>query len=350
MPRLPLTEKMDDLTAKFGQYLQQVDQYWDRINDMPDVRANFADVFRREFSTVLVSFQWRERMSNEEDITVLAERDEIVFRGSQTCNRFIRFLGPGITRLALDYMGLNAMTSRTLNQLIVERCGQSLTEIRLFGIRTVDGFSTFPLVQTVHIIDSDLGVRLNSLAFTFFPNARNLEMTNVRLENFYTHFEHLQRLRITSNSFVMNYGMRDAANLWYDNRYLRSLEIEMAGDCGMSMNELLDSIRNNESLSTLSVKTDVVNTIVTRQQIDYLIVTHPELRRLHLSSYMFTANDAIYLINRLPWLEYFAYQTTMEEEWNNAFGTDSNIELIGRLVGNTWHVRDGDYMLVTKIR
>lgn len=342
-----------DLTTKFREYLRTVNQSWGYIHDNPQVKANVGKgAFLRLFPQVMVSVQMRDLMPNEEEIMVFDDRNEILFRGSTICDRYIRFLGPGITRMTLHYRGLNEITSRTLNQLIVENCAPHLEEIRLIGIRTMDELATFPLVQTVHIVDSDLGVRLKLLSSTIFPNANTIVMENLKVENFSAHFGFLRRLCIKSNSYAMNYGMSDAAYLWYDNRYLRILEIEMIGDRGLFMKDLLESIQHNGSLSILSVKTDIVQKDVTREEIDNLTMTHPELTKLHLYSYMFARDDVIYLIDRLPWLQSFAYQINMSEEWNDMFahaqGVDSNIERLQRALGNTWQARDGDFILITK--
>lgn len=340
---------MDNLTRRCREFLNIVNIYWVHINSDPVVRTNIAMAFLREFPDLMVSLQMRDRLPNQERIEVLDRGNEILMRGSDICDPYIRVLGPGITRITLYYDGLNVITSRTLNRLIAESCAPNLEEIRLIGVQPnqMDDLSSFPFVETVRIIDSDLGFRLNAFSYTFFPNVRNLEMENVRIDNILAHFEYLERLRIKSNSYVMNYGMRDATHLWCDNRNLRSLKIEMIGDVGMLMNDLLNSIQNNGLLSILSVKTDIVFRDVTRREIDVLITMHPTLRKLHLSSYMFSFGNVIYLINQLDSLQYFAYQITMGEEWNNAWYMDyiDNLRLSLR---NDWQVRQDDYILLTR--
>lgn len=259
---------------------EEVERSWAHINTTPQAKAGYHRVLREQFSRLMWSVQIRD---TEQEIIFRDERREIVLCSLNICNRYINFFGPAIARMTIHYVGLNQATSHRLHELIAQSCYENLTEIRFIGLQAsfIDRFATFPLVQTLFISNSDLGFRLPSFA-SFFPNTRKLEMENVRSDNFIAFFEQLEYLRIKSNSYEVGYGISSASALWYDNRNLRMLEIDLAGATGMSMEDLLNSI-NVRSLVILKVKTEVVATNVTRDEVDDLVTSHPELIELHLS-------------------------------------------------------------------
>lgn len=319
--------------------LKEVERMWTYLNSNSVAKENIVRNFRRNFPTLMVSIQIRDLMPNDEEIIILDERNEMILRSLNTCDRYIKFFGPGITRMTINYVGLNEITSQRLNQLIVQSCAENLREIRFIGIRIplIDGLTSLPRVQQVLILDSDLGSQIRFFYATLFPNVRKLEMENVRLDDCRAYFEHLEHFRIKSNSHEMEYGVRKAANLWYDSENLQSLEIDMFGDSGMLMQDLLNSINTIESLSMLSVNTGIVGANVTRQELDNLIESHPELIELRLYSYMFSMDNVVQLINRLTSLQYFAFQKTLGDSLNEDYIAD-----LEREVGYNWQVIDGD--------
>lgn len=320
---------------------EEVERSWAHINATPQAKAGYHRVLREQFSRLMWSVQIRD---TEQEIIFRDERREIVLCSLNICNRYINFFGPAIARLTIHYVGLNQATSHRLHELIAQSCYENLTEIRFIGLQAsfIDRFATFPLVQTLFILNSDLGFRLPSFA-SFFPNTRKLEMENVRSDNFIAFFEQLEYLRIKSNSYEVGYGISSASALWYDNRNLRMLEIDLTGATGMPMEDLLNSI-NVRSLVILKVKTEVVTTNVTRDEVDDLVTSHPELIELHLS-YMFSMDDVVFLINQLSRLNQFAYQMTMGDMWSMDYAGELELAL-----GNDWRVSvsDDDFVELTR--
>lgn len=338
--------KFENKMMSLGQLrtlIREIETSWTYINSNPTVKDAYKRKVQEYFPDLMYTIQIRNPLPNEKELSIPDARRELIFYSVQMCNRYLNFFDTIITRMTIYYAGLSQVISQELHQFIVKNCSRNLKEIHFIGLKIalMEGLATFPRVETLFIQDSDLGFRLASFAY-FFPNVRRLHMVNVRLEIFYAHFEHLEYFQIKLNSFEMGYGIRNATDLWHDNRNLRILDVDMIGATGMPLGDLLNTI-NTKSLSNLSIKTEIVTVNVTRREVAELIEKLPGLRRLHLISYRFSMDDVIYLINRLTWLQYFAYQVTSGDLWNAEY-----IEELEREVGHDWHVNDGDFVEIIR--
>lgn len=309
------------------------------ISSNPEVAGNMARTFRRNFPNLMVSIQILSLvLPNEEEMLISDERNEMILRSLNICERYINIIGPGIDRMTIDFVGLNRNTSQRLNELIVS--ARNLIEIRFIGMQEVliDGRTRFPYVKKVHIVDSDLQSEIRFFSSSLFPNARTFKMENVRLNDCRAYFEHLEHFSIKSNSLELGYNLRHATKLWIDSENLQTLEIDMSGDSGMLLADLLDTI-NTESLSILSIITEIKLANVTRREINDLIERHPDLVKLHLYSYMVSMVDVIYMIDKLTSLKYFAYQKTLGDSWNE---NEEYIENLQLALEYNWQVRVND--------
>lgn len=315
------------------------------ISSNPEVAGNMARTFRQNFPNLMVSIQIRDLMPNEEEMMISDERNEMILRSLNICERYINVIGPGIDRMTIDFVGLDRNTSQRLNELIVS--ARNLIEIRFIGMQEVliDGRTRFSHVKKVHILDSDLQSDIRFFSSSLFPNARTFKMENVRLNDCRAYFEHLEHFSIKSDSLELGYNLRHATNLWIDSENLQILVIEMLRDPGMLLPNLLDTINTDASLSILSIKTEIMLANVTRPEMDDLIARHPNLVKLHLYSYMFSMVDVIYMTDELTSLQYFAYQKTLGDSLNEEY-----IEDLQRAMGYNWKVSDvdGDFVLLLK--
>lgn len=276
---------------------------------------------------------------------LLADPNTVKIFNFRTSLQFLRVFGASITNLTITY-GQSASKRYThLHQYINKYCESALITIKFCGQLPypIEHFDKiFVNVQTVDIADCDLGAQCQAI-FEWFPSLRNLSLhANVSTHPAFTAVApfQLERLNIEFNGkncmeFMERY--RRIGDILQSNGQLQSLTIK-AKCIQMTMNFLLDIIRDHRSISSLVVNT-AGSTRVNISDIRRLAAEHPMLMEVDLPFYRFDAANAIKMIQLVVSLKKFCFRVQSKKvfvnitakvngKWHGSFKGGSYVTLI----------------------
>lgn len=246
---------------------------------------------------------------------------------------FLRCFGPSITRLSIFYNKCKSRRYQYVHHYINQYCAESLTEISFRDMPNikVQHFDERPFVNVgcVNMSHCQLGKQLPCMV-KWFPNLRTLKIENVRLNHRCVNasFPHLEQLKIIGHDH-RGLNMDDVAELLPANRQLRKINITMSSNQAITINGLLDTIRENQLVDTLIVRTFFVtmSNELSAAEINRFVTEHPGLIVLDLLFKRFNANEANALHRQLTSSktlnfsmsdsEYEKLQTIMDKGWTS---------------------------------
>lgn len=238
--------------------------------------------------------------------------DTIAVNGLKSCLLFLRCFGKFITHLKVGYRLNNDVAYDHVNHYITTYCAKYLLQIEFD--RTPSSFKElfckpFANVEFAAICYGGLEQEFSSFP-EWFPNIRHLKLNQLELEQQYSgvHFKHLDRLDVNLGFDYSELSEASAFSLLNANQQLRNLIISVdVQHCNEIMVTLLDIIKNNKLISTLTMRTGRNNPLVKRFQIQRIVNEHRNLTELDLDCCTFTANDAVWFIHRLYSLQKFIF-------------------------------------------
>lgn len=244
--------------------------------------------------------------------------DFITVRGLKSCLQFLRCFGSSMKYLKVKYNKSKSKRYEYVHHYIDEYCSESLNRITFWhmpAISTKRFNKAFPNVTDITFFYCDLNKELPSFV-KCFRNLRHLEFHPARSTNTFEHtyFRHLEHLSIREyhqNDFDGTIG---AANLLSSNRQLRSIEITVHGQIE-SLNTILEIIKYNSSITDLGIDFCSVANAVTSSEVKRIVSEHPLLVKLNLRDFLFTAEDAVALIDQLKSLQTFHFQVENSSDY-----------------------------------
>lgn len=238
--------------------------------------------------------------------------DRIEISGLKSCLQYLRCFGSSISNISIDYNESNSKRYQHVHDYINEYCMNSLTNIS-FDALPKNSMLHFkkPLnnVTAITIRDSDLRQQLPSFS-NWFPNVHHMNLCNVHSSDHFiaATFANLQSLSI-DDRFAANTGFLsgNVAELLHLNPKLQSIELIGKNNSEMTMNKLLQMIKNNAAVTKLEVKIYSSAFLVSLSEIQQLANEHPSLTELKLWRYEIPADNVNVLIRQLNNLKKFSF-------------------------------------------
>lgn len=247
--------------------------------------------------------------------------DCIHIYGLKMALQYLRCFGPSIRCLSIDYDKSQSQRYQRVLDYVSNYCEVSLVNV-LFNSLLESSMPHFEKklinITSITIQDSILTKHLLSFAESC-PNVQNLELYDVCLERNFNAaaFKRLQHLSIRSAFCISNYSVNGAySKLLCLNSQLQSIELETSYNGWMTMETLLQMIKNNVAINKLFVTTHSIQFSVDISEVQQLAKEHPSLAELDLRGYHFTVDNVIEMIQQLSALKKFNFlkQNTAERE------------------------------------
>lgn len=272
--------------------------------------------------------------SKYDALNVYPNHNSIDVIGLKFCYPFVRCFGSILSTLKINYNNNVDKRSAYLDRYVSQYCADTMTSI-FFGCKQTFSIENFPKsfksVTKVQFNTVNLADQLPNIV-KLFPNLRHLDMQFITIDDDIdtaVHFPHLEHLTIgiripihySINRFANRFTNRNGAKLLQANSQLKSLEIRTMP--GISLNELLDMISENKSISKLTIDTmrdsfrvKDVNAV----ELNQFVREHPLIERLDFHDYRFTGDEAIMFIYQLNALEQFKFEVKDQIERNLLLG------------------------------
>lgn len=296
--------------------------------------AKFGDDHGQKYVCVNINNPIRSDLVQKEGIQSKFSRIDV--SGSELCLRFLRCFGSKVLSLNVQYVKnqcalFGDLLNDRVDHYINEYCANTLTRIELKNrmpfknvvaettnlksqllSNTTSGTSQNrrppKCFSTVKICLANLSNRLPNLAIVF-PNMRFLHLGFVSIaeSTVAVHFPHLSELSIRYlNSRQNGITTQFVESFLRANPQLQKLSIQLAEK--LTLNEILDLINGNPSLSKLSKSEAYGKEIgVDAAEVNRLVNERTLMEELILWNHRFTVDDAIMLISQLNSLKRFEF-------------------------------------------
>lgn len=277
------------------------------------LRPATHDVYKRKFGTKPVHI-----CNITNDFLPIEWLSTIVICDLKSCLQYIRCFGSSIKKLTISYNESKIKQYQYVNQYINEYCHASLNEIELHNKpkNSIENFSKpFINVRKITVWNCDIGEQF-PLFVEWFPHLHHLELNFVRLRHGFDQapFQHLTHFVIRASN-ENEYGIFAAANLLRLNKQVRSLKI-LDYNQAITMNALLNIIRNNKLINKLDVKFNVPRIPISSTEVQRIVREHQSLIELHLPCYQFTCDNLIALTDHLKSLKSLKFK--MQDNFQHA--------------------------------
>lgn len=276
------------------------------------LRPAAAYAYKRSYGDKMIQISHVEEEKQIQFSTSKLWSDRIDLRNLRFCLQFLRCLGSGIERIAIDYNESTNEVYEHVHHYINAYCSGSLKEIKFWGkpAKPIRHFvQPFVNVENVSVWCGNLDEQLPKFV-EWFPNLRRLELRDVHLNHRLTaiNFQHLEQLYI-EDCTKCGLASKCMINLLHSNQQLKSLQIK-AAPFGMTLDKLLDVIGENNKLMTKFSFTHLFGSISGVFFVDSILMQGfinkcPLLDELNLPCHHFTSNDIITLIQHLKSLKLF---------------------------------------------
>lgn len=301
------------------------------------LRSLSTDVYNRKFGAKMVSISERHGIHGRGEVD--ESSDAIRIHGLKPSLQCLRCFGPFINGLSIGYGG-STHKYNYVHEYVDSFCAENLRRITFDGMQKINMNQfqkVFVNIRDVTIVDCDLGDKWSSFV-RCFTNLRCLSLRDVRMvyRSIEKPFPSLERLRINGLDCGAITKLKIVADLLKGINQLECLEIGYQEDerTSMSIVELLDLVKDNPSLSVLSVF--AVYGRATSAEIERLISEHPALVELHLENSLFTPDQAIALISQLGSLKQFEFHTQVN------YFSNERAEFADKLDNLGWDLSIGD--------
>lgn len=213
-----------------------------------DLEEAANNVYGERYRTMIVYFE----LSQPDDIGQ-PRTNKVSVLGIANCIRYMQLFQKHILFLHVDYRGLDDVIR--FNEILADHCADTLIEFAFWGIseEVIAKYSTFndnifdverpfTRVQRLRIFYANLRDCFPGIS-TCFPNVSDLELGHVTGTNFTPNVYGLRRLTLG----IQNAAMLDVyAPLLNMSQYLGQLIVTV--DCIVSLNRVLDLVKNNQGL------------------------------------------------------------------------------------------------------
>lgn len=241
----------------------------------------------------------------------LVLEDRIFVSGAIECANYIERFNEFITRLKIEYQSTTRALVEEIHRSIAFNCHTKLVELQLEkwteDLPISSFVRSFDNVAKLEIAYSDWTDEFEHIP-RYFPNVTHFVLTYVNADSHAAFFQELERLEVT-----VGLEIETVAALWQVNDGLRHLDININGPNQMSVDSLLNSIANNQSIVTLITRSR--NTVrINDAEIERLHREHRTLNNLHLPRIQFSFGQTLKILDEFEFLQTFEYQSLRPDD------------------------------------
>lgn len=231
---------------------------------------------------------------------------------------FLRCFGEKIPELILFCRQAYACAcDEYIDRYMNQYCANTLSSLHLMKNTTISNDSFPKPFVNVELVQfwtgTSFGFELQSM-LNWFPNVKHLNILSQSMiypsnNVHFTHLEHLS-MPIKSSSWNM------VSNFLRSNPQLQSLEVKMMDGFNKTMDDFLDLIADNPSISKLNVDSDGCGRFVNvnETEIQRFVSERRSIVELILPTFVFATENVMNLIGQLNSLKQFCFRINDEAE------------------------------------
>lgn len=271
------------------------------------LRPAAAYVYKRKFGTKRVIINGCDFICHVYSAPVESS-NHIDIYGLKMALQYLRCFGPSIRDLSIDYSQSQSKRYQYVLDYISKYCEESLVNVSFSWLleNSMPHFNKQLInVASITVQHSNLGKQLLEFAESC-SNVKNLKLYDVCLDrNFIAAaFMQLQDLTICAASCCSRFLVNRAyTKLLRMNPQLQSVELETSYIRGMTMETLLQMLKNNTAINKLIVTSNSMKYRVKLSAVQQLANEHPSIAELDLHQYEFTVDNVIAIIEQLSALK-----------------------------------------------